>query len=404
MGRGCYVHVPFCAGGKCPYCAFYSVPYRSELADKFILALVEEARREGFAEIDTLYFGGGTPTSLSANQLERLLSKLLPIMRLRDNAEITFEAGPETLDDEKLAILRNQGAGRLSIGVQSFSEGILETLGRRHSVESANRAIRSALGHGFEVSIDLMYGIPGQSMADWEESLGAAVSAGVDHVSLYCLSFEENTPFEALLIDGKLAPINDEEESAMFFRAVEFLSAEGFARYELSNFARKGKVSRHNRNYWLGGGYYGLGPSAHAYYPGPKYWIRGGNTPNIEDYIGKLSEGESPRLFEEKLTPTQLVEEFVMLRLRLAEGFSIDDTQEALPQIGGEFLFEALRSPIERGFLKMESGRVFIPEEMLFVADSCIVEAFRAVEKALSNKKPSNTQFEGFAEKEDDSL
>jgi len=387
MGRGCYVHIPFCAGGKCPYCAFYSVPYRRELTDDLIEMLIEEARREGIERIDTLYFGGGTPTSLNAIQIERLLSELLPIVCLSDNAEITFEAGPDTLDPQKMELLRNSGVNRLSIGVQSFSNRLLKTLGRRHSVESANRAIRSATEHGFEVSIDLMYGIPGQSISDWDESLRAVVSAGVNHVSLYCLSFEKNTPFETFRNAGRLVPADDDMESAMFFRAVETLGAEGFLRYELSNFAREGKVSRHNLNYWLGGGYYGFGPSAHAYYPGPQDWVRIGNTPNIEDYIEKLSMGESPRSFEEKLTPNQLVEEFLMLRLRLVEGFSIDDAQKAFPEIGGEVLFETLRNPIERGFLQMEFDRVFVPEKMLFVADSCIVEALRAVEKVSKHYK-----------------
>lgn len=384
MSRGCYVHIPFCTGEKCPYCAFYSVPYCRELADDLIEMLIEEARRENVEKIDTLYFGGGTPTSLSSGQLERMLSGLLPILHLSDNAEITFEAGPESLDSEKLALLRKFGTSRLSIGIQSFSDAILNILGRRHSVEMANHAIRGALDKGFEVSIDLMYGIPGQSMADWEESLCAAVSAGVSHISLYCLSFEENTPFEAMRESGEIAPGDDDTDSAMFYRAVEYLGAGGFRRYELSNFAREGKVSRHNLNYWLGGGYYGWGPSAHAYYPGPQEWVRASNTPNIEEYIEKMREGECPRSFEEKLTPLQRIEEFIMLRLRLAEGFAIVDAEDSLPDIDTNILLDALRGPANRGFLKIEDGRVFIPEKMLFVADSCAVEAIRAVEKALA--------------------
>ncbi len=388
MSRGCYVHIPFCAGGKCPYCAFYSVPYRRKLADDLIEMLIEEARRESIERIDTLYFGGGTPTSLSSCQLERLLSGLLPILHLTDNAELTFEAGPETLDSEKLTLLRKFGTTRLSIGVQSFADGILEILGRRHGVERANQAVRDALDQGFEVSIDLMYGIPGQSMGDWEASLSAAVSSGVNHISLYCLSFEENTPFETLRNAGRLVPVDDDMESAMFFRAVETLGAEGFLRYELSSFARNGRVSRHNLTYWLGGGYYGFGPSAHAYYPGPQDWVRTGNTPNIKEYLDKLENGEHPRSFEEKLTPLHRIEEFIMLRLRLAEGFAIDDAGKSFPDIDLQTLLDALREPANRGFLKIEDGRVFIPDKMLFVADSCAVEAIRAVEKALAKKSP----------------
>lgn len=381
MAFGCYVHVPFCSGAKCFYCAFCSIPYDNDLAEKYIDALLAEARRECFEPISTLYFGGGTPTSLSQKQLERMFSGALSRLTTLPDCEITFEASPESLDAEKLAILRDLGAKRLSIGVQSFSDKLLRILGRRHDSKTAVSAIETALLSGFEVSIDLIYGVPGQSLRDWEETLERAVDYGVEHISLYCLSIEENTPFEQMLNDGILPPADEDSEFEKFERAVSVLSSASFLRYELSNFAMESKFSRHNLNYWRGGGYYGLGASAHSYFPGPPSWTRYANTSDIRKYIAQNLAGSTSRDFEEVLTLEQRVEEFIMLRLRLAEGFSREDVIGFLPEIDAEKLFDHLEKPIAEGFLELREGRVSIPENNLFISNECIIRAISAVER-----------------------
>jgi oxygen-independent coproporphyrinogen-3 oxidase len=380
MAFGCYVHVPFCSSAKCLYCAFCSIPYDSDFAEKYIYALLDEARRECLEPISTLYFGGGTPTSLSSKQLNKTFSGMLSILNILPDCEITFEASPETLDAEKLDILRDLGAKRLSIGVQSFSNKLLQTLGRRHDSKTAVSAIETALLCGFEVSIDLIYGVPGQSLLDWEETLERAVDSSAEHVSLYCLSIEENTPFERMLNDGFLPPADEDLELEMFEHAGLVLSSAGFRRYELSNFAKGNKISRHNLNYWRGGGYYGLGASAHSYFPGPPRWTRCANTSDLQKYTLQIREGRSPREFEEVLTPEQRVEEFIMLRLRLAEGFSREDVMDFLPEIDADDLFERLGKPISEGFLEFRNGRVSIPENRLFISNECVVRVICALQ------------------------
>lgn len=381
MGYGCYVHIPFCPGDKCPYCAFYSIPFDKQTADYFVEASIKHASRLCREDIATLYFGGGTPTSLTSKQIERLLYGILSQINTLSYCEITFETSPEAIDDQKLNALHKYGVNRLSIGVQSFSNDLLKKLGRRHDSSMARNAIQKALAKNFDVTIDLMYGIPGQDMAEWEFSLKEAVNYGIDHISLYCLSYESGTPYSDLLDNGHIERTSEDIEQAMYFRAIDILADAGFDRYELSSFARDGKISRHNVNYWLGGGYYGIGPAAHGYYPGPPDWIRYANVANLADYIDRIEQGAEVIDSEEELSPAQRIEEFIMLRLRLAEGFSRKDIENELPQVDLKEFVECLQKPIKQRFLAYEAGRFFIPKEMLFVSNSSIVAALRAVEK-----------------------
>lgn len=378
MAVGCYVHIPFCSGGKCPYCAFYSIRYNREIADKYVDSAIIQASRDLRDEIETLYFGGGTPTCLSLNQIRRLVEGIKDQSKIADDCEITLEVSPESFDLSKIELLKELDITRISIGVQAFSDRLLRQLGRKHSSNAARNAVREAVKADFEVSLDLMYGIPGQDVEDWEVSLREAVESCVNHISLYCLSYDFQTPFYSSMERGEIVPVEEEIEEKMYFRAIEILEDNGFKRYELSSFARQNKVSKHNLNYWKGGGYHGIGPSAHGYFPGPPEWIRRANIADVGEYISCIEKGIDVADFEERLSITQRINEFLMLRLRLKEGFSADDIREALPEIDPGELLKQMEIPIEIGYLSVDTGRIFIPTGKLFVSNESIVRALDA--------------------------
>ncbi len=381
MATGCYVHVPFCSGGKCPYCAFYSIHYNREIAYKFVDSAIMQASRDLCDEIETLYFGGGTPICLSLNQIRRLVEGIKDQSKIADDCEITLEASPESLDLSKIELLKELDVNRISIGVQAFSDRLLRQLGRKHNSNAARNAVRKAVKADFEVSLDLMYGIPGQDVEDWEVTLREAVESGINHISLYCLSYDFETPLYSSMKSGEIVPVEEEIEEKMYFRAIEILGDNGFERYELSSFARQNKVSKHNLNYWKGGGYHGIGPSAHGYSPGPPEWVRRANIADVGEYIGRIGKGIDAADFEERLSITQRINEFLMLRLRLKEGFSADDIREALPEIDPGKLLKRMEIPIEMGYLSGDGRRVFIPTAKLFVSDESIVRALDAFGK-----------------------
>jgi len=396
MPLGCYVHIPFCAGGKCPYCAFYSIPYDKEFSNSYVDSAIAQISRECVSEVDTLYFGGGSPTSLNTEQLRTLLGGAIEKIELSASSEITVEASPETLQAEKITLLKELGVGRLSIGLQSLSNSVLCMLGRRHDSDCAKRAVASAVEKGMAISIDLIYGVPGQTFAQWDESLEYAINCGAEHVSLYCLSYEPGTLFTKRLADGVLSQMDESTEKRMFFRAVDMLGGEGLEHYELSSFARKGKRSRHNMKYWLGEGYYGIGVGAHGYSPGPPEWTRYSNISDVSAYIEGINRFGDVREVYEKLGLYQRAEEFLLLNLRLIEGFDIADIRRCLAGIEPDELIKTLSPLVEKGYLSNRAGRIAIPEEMLFVSDGVILEAANAIEAYIKNISPDEEAGEIF--------
>ena len=271
-----YIHVPFCVK-KCRYCGFYSTLYAPGRVDEFLSGLVLEAEmyRNDFSQqpFSSIYIGGGTPTVLSPSQfgqLVRVIREHFPI--IEDNVEFSVEANPYTVTSEKLSFLLAQGVNRLSLGVQSFSDEILQTLGRLHTGEQAANAFRLARIAGFRnIGIDLIYGIPGQTVTHWEETLDAAIALNPEHVSAYSLSLDEGSQFLREAEAGRLTMPVDEVIAAMYERAVTKLNKEGYERYEISNFTLPGHECRHNMNYWDRGEYLGLGPGAWSFISGRRY-------------------------------------------------------------------------------------------------------------------------------------
>ena len=314
---GLYVHIPFCAA-KCAYCDFYSLPRSEEKMDSYTAALcrhlTEVAPRAAAHTVDTVYFGGGTPSYLGQKRLTEILRTIRRRYRLSPDAEITLEANPDSAQDEKaLRRLRRAGFNRVSLGVQSADDGLLRAIGRIHTWQQAAHAVSALRRAGFDnVSVDLMYGLPDQTLGLWQETLEKVISLAPEHVSCYGLKLEEGTPL--FLQRRELTLPGDDEQADMYLAAVDMLAQAGYAQYEISNFARPGRESRHNLKYWRMEEYAGFGPGAHSDFGGVRYAYE----KDLDGYIaGELRLSESS-----EIPPLERQQEYVMLSLRTAEGVS----------------------------------------------------------------------------------
>jgi oxygen-independent coproporphyrinogen-3 oxidase len=328
---GVYIHVPFCAA-RCGYCDFNTyVPegrgQQHEFVDAALLEL-DRARAEiGDRPASTVFVGGGTPTLLGADELLRLLAGVGDTLGLVPDAEVTTEANPESVDAETLQALRRGGFTRVSLGMQSAVPHVLRTLDRVHTPGRAVTAALQAREAGFEhVSLDLIYGTPGESDGDWERSLEAALAAEPDHVSAYALTVEPGTGLAAAIRRNQLPAPDDDEQARRFVRADEHLHAAGLDWYELASWARDGESRcRHNIGYWRSSDWWGVGPGAHSHLDGVRWW----NVRRPADYSQRLRQRKSPIAGREVLTPEQRALEAVMLGLRLREGLELSSLSDA---------------------------------------------------------------------------
>ncbi len=359
MIRHLYVHVPFCAR-VCPYCAFYVHRGGAEDQRAFVAALRQEwraAREEFPLALETIYFGGGTPSLLSAELFSELAEEL---PRERSGLEFTLEVNPATVTPEKAKAWRAAGVNRISLGAQSFEPAMLELLGRQHGPRDVVETCELLRAHGFaNVNLDLMFALPGQSLAQWDATLAAALACKPDHVSAYALTYEEDTPF---FEQRGLWRLTEELEIAMFERTRARLGAAGVFGYEISNFARPGFESRHNLGYWRGADYLGLGPSACSTIGGAR-WRNVENTPL---YVERINRGESVREEREELDQATRAKERIMFGLRMREGV---DRQEFA---GAD---AELRRLATEGLTVEEAGRVFLTPRGQLLADS-VAELF----------------------------
>lgn len=310
--KGLYIHIPFCIS-KCPYCDFNSYAGKMQYVKQYIESLILEATAFKEAEIQTVYIGGGTPTCLEKNDILYLFECINKNFKLMQGAEITIEANPATIDKDKLKSLKDAGINRISIGVQSFDSGMLKALGRIHSANDARRAVNDARLAGFDnISIDLMFSLPGQTLETWAQDLRAAVSLDISHISCYGLKIEQGTPFYS----KNIKPLNEELDRAMYLAAIELLDKNGFEQYEISNFARDKKYSKHNLCYWKCKEYIGLGAGAHSYTDGERY----SNTKDLCEYIQKIRRGQSVKENSIILTERDVLVEQLIMGMRLCEG------------------------------------------------------------------------------------
>ena len=320
-------------------------------------------------EVETVYIGGGTPTVLPPEWLAELLERLRLRFAFRPDAEVTVEANPGTVDEAKLRALLAAGVNRISLGVQSFSDSVLQTLGRIHTAADAQDAIAAARRAGCtNLSLDLMYGIPNQSPDDWRSTLETAVEAGPEHLSVYALSVEPETPLSAQIGTGALLPPDDDVAADMYLLAQEVLGRAGFDHYEISNFAQPDMQCRHNRRYWAYDEYLGLGAAAHTFRGG----VRWNNLPDPAVYTEWLERGRLPVARAEALSAREAAGEMLMLGLRRAEGIS----EREVRRRSGVAMAQAFAAEIARlredGLLLVERGRFRIPREAWLVSNEVL--------------------------------
>lgn len=322
---GVYAHVPFCKR-KCPYCDFKSIEAARAPEDRFAGCLLKElektARETGLQEafLSTVYLGGGTPSILSPDTVAGIISAVKSTFKQAEEPEVTLEVNPDTVDLQKLAAFRGGGVTRLSIGFQALDDRHLVLLGRTHTAEAALNAFSFARQAGFaNVGVDLMFAIPGQTLADWEETLRKVSALKPEHISLYGLTIEEGTPFHGRYGKGREGLPSEEVEARMYLLAREMLTDAGYRHYEVSNFALPGFESRHNSRYWKGADYLGIGPSAHSYISKPLWGRRWWNIAGPYEYMDRVERGESPIDAGEELTREDAMLEAVMLGLRMVE-------------------------------------------------------------------------------------
>lgn len=316
-----YVHIPFCER-KCLYCDFYSVT-DTERVEEFLAALMREISLQkdhsDGVTFETIFFGGGTPSLLAPAQVEKILSHLHAAFRITPDAEVTLEANPGTVTGETLRAFRFLGINRLSIGVQSFHDHELKALGRIHDRAEAFRCIDHARAAGFNnISLDLIYSIPGQTLAEWEDNLRTTVDLTPQHIAAYSLIIEEGTPLAGMVRAGEARMNSTDLEAEMYERAMELLGAHGYEHYEVSNYALPGFRCRHNGNYWSHVDYLGFGPSAHSFSKGSdgtsgrRWW----NVADLSVYLERLKGGILPAESEEQVGPKEMLNERIFLGLR----------------------------------------------------------------------------------------
>ena len=373
---GIYVHVPFCER-KCPYCDFYSVE-GTGLKDRYLDALHREiakaSRRPNASAVDTIYIGGGTPSLLTPEEIERLLTGIGRCFTVAEDAERTIEVNPGTTTRESLRVLRQLGMNRISIGVQSFDDRVLSFLGRIHTVAEARSCFEAARAAGFEnISIDLIFAIPAQLREGWEATLHEALILSPDHVSAYSLIVEEHTPLFDLVQSGSVVPVTEEEEAAQFTLTMALLEDSGYDHYEVSNYARPGRRSRHNSAYWHHHNYLGFGPSAHSFWVDARAgeaW-RWANVRQVGGYCDLLWREGSPVAMAEELGTRELVNERIFLGLR-SDGLSLPAlTTDLGYELSGEQR-AYLHQLLARNLASLSSGTVRLTREgFLFCDEIC---------------------------------
>lgn len=362
---GIYIHIPFCKQA-CHYCNFHfvtSLHYKNEL----VAALLKELElRTSYLQgesIDTIYFGGGTPSLCSAEELKNILNTIHSFHVVNEEAEITMEVNPDDISNESLLEWISVGINRLSIGIQSFYEEDLKWMNRAHSSEQAISNMQLAKTCFDNISIDLIYGTPHLTNEKWKENVDRVIAAGIPHISCYALTVESKTPLDKMIRLKQANDVSTDQQAEQFLLLMGWLRAAGYEHYEISNFAKPGWRSRHNTSYWCGKKYQGIGPSAHSFDGGSRQW----NLPNNNRYIESLNKGEL--LFEkETLTETQKRNEYIMTSLRTMEGMNIE-------RAGIEVLDRAAKY-LEAGYIERKAGNIILTDKGKFLADGIAADLF----------------------------
>lgn len=371
MARGVYIHIPFCHQ-ICNYCDFNKVFFKNQPVDEYIEALGREMEMtvagmpEAFTNIETIFLGGGTPTALSAEQIEKLLSLITKHIPMSSVKEFSSEANPDELTIDKLQALYNGGVNRLSMGVQSFDQSLLKKIGRTHSNEHVYETIQNAKNVGFKnISIDLMYGLPGQTMEQWQETLEKALALNLPHYSAYSLIVEPKTIFYIQYAKGKLHLPTEDLEADMYGVLMDTMEAHGLRQYEISNFANEGYESTHNKIYWDNDKYAGFGAGAHGYLEGIRY----SNVAPIKKYIETVMTGERPLLHEHEVTGDEKLEEQMFLGLRKSAGVTHEEFEKKFGQPMLSIYKEIIDQLREEQLIEIDSEGIRLTRKGRFIGN-----------------------------------
>lgn len=359
---GLYVHVPFCKT-KCPYCDFYSITSRDYIRE-WLSAVQKEALlyAKRFSEFNTLYFGGGTPSSLTDSELALLIESLRRQFSFSDDTEVTLECNPDDLTRQRLAYLQDLGINRISLGIQSLNNNELKYLGRRNTAEQNQRALQWVRSiPSLKLAVDLIYAFDGQTPQSWLRTLEYVLDFHPEHISCYQLTLEEGTPFGKMQQQGLIRPVSEDEQSDYFLMTSKYLEAKGYIHYEVSNFAKDPEhFSRHNTKYWRHVPYLGLGPSAHSFQDGVRWW----NSDSVEHYCQSLNNGKKPVAGSETLSPEQLKLESLYLGLRTKNGVDVSMLPD-FPQVNN-----TLTQLQAAGLIETVNGRIISTRKGFLMADS----------------------------------
>lgn len=343
---GLYIHIPFCKS-RCIYCGFYSTT-GLDLRQRYVDAVCREiGDRRLETGVGTIYLGGGTPSQLSCQQLRQIFETIYIYNKVDNDAEVTIEVNPDDVTEEFAKALASLPVNRVSMGIQTFDDQRLRFLRRRHTAHQATEAVRTLRNAGFQnISIDLIYGFPDETLEEWQSDLNQAIAIGVEHISTYCLMFEEDTPLYRQLSQGHVAEPDEELERQMYEMLVYRLEDAGYEHYEISNFARKGFRSRHNSSYWTGIPYVGIGAAAHSYDIRSRSW----NVADIRQYIEGMERGE--RIFEEEMLDDDTrYNDTITVALRTREGIDLSQ----LTEIYRDYLIKNARRYIDDGLLELNN-------------------------------------------------
>ncbi|MCM4161904.1 radical SAM family heme chaperone HemW [Antarcticibacterium flavum] len=375
-GRGAgalYIHIPFCKQA-CHYCDFHfstSMKKKDELVAMLCREIVLRKGELPAGELQTIYFGGGTPSLLSSEELKLIFDTIYEHFTVAEDAEITLEANPDDLSREKVEVLKAAGINRLSIGVQSFFEEDLRMMNRAHNEVEALECLQMAKEYFDNISLDLIYGIPGMSEERWKENISIALQLELPHFSCYALTVEPNTALKKFIEKGVIKPVDDDAASAHFEILVRTLKEAGYVHYEFSNFGKPGYFSKNNTAYWTGKPYLGIGPSAHSFDGKKRKW----NVSNNSLYIKAIQKEELP-YEEEELSTTDRYNEHVMTRLRTMWGISLEEVEKEFGSSYKEYLLEQAKPLLQDNMLELTHNRLHVTAKGKFLSDGIAAELF----------------------------
>ena len=366
---GIYIHIPFCKQ-RCRYCSFFSSTHEEKKSAYIDALCMELMQRKGYVEhprIDTIYFGGGTPSALSREDFEKIFRTIHEHYRVYTDAEITLEANPDDLTPEYTTMLRALPFNRLSMGIQSFDDRLLKLLGRRHDTQRAIEAFGNARAAGFSnISIDLMFALPGSTTSSWQHDIESALALKPEHISAYNLTYEEGTSLYRAMQSGSIAPLSEEENLEQFGMLIEQLPQAGYRHYEISNFALPGRESRHNSSYWHDIPYIGCGAAAHSYDGNNRQW----NIADIDLYIKGITSGE-PQCEIEILSEEEKYNDAILTRLRTADGLPLDWFKEKFSEKLYRHMVTTIEKHMQRGTLTSgDNGNIRLAREGIFISDA----------------------------------